>query len=248
MNSNPNIVTIIQARMGSTRLPGKVMKNLASEPMLVRVANRTRRATTLDTVVIATTTSPTDDVIVNLCIERGWPFSRGSETDVLDHYYKVAFKLRADIVVRITADCPLIDPQVIDTVVCEFLLHRAEVDYVSNCEIRTFPRGLDTEVMSFGALERAWQDDHNPDWRCHVTQYIRRNPNLFRIRGITNSTGKDYSYMRWTVDTPEDFAFISEIYSHFQTDDFNWQEVLHFLETHPELLEINKDIQQKVIQ
>jgi spore coat polysaccharide biosynthesis protein SpsF len=248
MNSNPNIVTIIAARMGSSRLPGKVLKDLAGEPMLVRVANRTRQATTLGTVVIATTVSPANDVIVNLCEGRNWPFSRGSETDALDHYYKIASRFRADIVVRITADCPLIDPQVIDTVVNEFLLHRSEVDYVSNCELRTFPRGLDTEVMSMDALERAWQDDHNPDWRCHVTQYIRRNTDLFRIRNVQNTVGKDYSYMRWTVDTPEDFDFISKIYNHFQRDTFGWEEVLHLLEIHPEWLDINKDIQQKIVQ
>lgn len=242
---NTKIIPIIQARMGSTRLPCKVLEDLAGEPMLACVVNRTRRAKTLDTVVVATTTQPVDDAIVRLCEKQGWPFFRGSEEDVLDRYYHAASAFRADVVVRITSDCPLIEPEIIDKVVSEFVSSRLEVDYVSNTLVRTFPQGLDVEVMSFAALEKAWQEDHNPAWREHVTQYIWRQPEKFKIRNVANDT--NYSYMRWTVDTPEDLAFIRRIYEHFQNDTFTWKDVLRLLEMHPEWLEINQHVQQRPV-
>lgn len=240
------VVAIIQARMGSTRLPGKVLLDLAGEPILGRVMNRTQRAQTLVEVVVATTVQPVDDAIVRLCAERGWPCFRGSEEDVLDRYYQTAMAHQADVVVRITSDCPLIEPEVIDRVVREFLDLQPEVDY--SCNVlprRTFPRGLDTEVMRFDVLERAWREDHNPAWREHVTPYIYHNPDLFRIHGVTNEV--DYSHLRWTVDTPEDLDFVRRIYDHFGHDHFTWQEVLEVLEEHPEWLEINRTVQQKVL-
>jgi len=240
------VVAIIQAHMGSTRLPGKVLLDLAGEPVLARCVNRTRRAQTLDEVVVATTTKPADEVIVKLCAERGWPCFRGSEEDVLDRYYQAALTHQANVVVRITSDCPLIEPEIVDRVVQEFLKRHPEVDYACNTlPRRTFPRGLDTEVLRFKVLERAWREDLNPAWREHVTPYIRRHPDLFHIHGITNEV--DYSYMRWTVDTPEDLAFVRRIYEYFGHDRFSWREVLAVLEEHPEWLEINRDVQQKAI-
>lgn len=240
------VVAIIQARMGSTRLPGKVLLDLAGEPMLARVVNRTRRARTLDEVVVATTVQPLDDAIVRLCAERRWLCFRGSEDDVLDRYYRAAVAYKADVIVRITSDCPLIEPEIVDQVVREFLNLQPEVDYACNVlPRRTFPRGLDTEVMRFDVLERAWREDRNPAWREHVTPYIWRNPELFRIHGITNEM--DYSYMRWTVDTLEDLAFVRCIYEHFGHDRFSWREVLVVLDEHPEWLQINQHVQQKVI-
>ncbi len=240
------IVAIIQARMGSTRLPGKVLLDLAGEPMLVRGVNRTRRAQTLDEVVVATTVKPTDDAIVDLCDERGWPCFRGSEEDVLDRYYHAALAHQADVVIRITSDCPLIAPEIVDRVVWEFLDLQPEIDYACNVlPRRSFPRGLDTEVMRFDVLEQAWREDRNPAWREHVTPYIQRNPDLFRIHGITNDI--DYSHMRWTVDTPEDLAFVRCIYEHFGHDRFSWRELLAVLDEHPEWLEINQHVQQKVV-
>lgn len=237
------VVAIIQARTGSTRLPGKVLLDLAGEPMLARVVNRSRRATMLDKIVVATTTNFRDHTIAELCSSRGWTYFRGSENDVLDRYYRAAKKHQADIVVRITSDCPLIEPEIIDLVVREFL-RDGSLDYASNTlPPRTFPRGLDVEVMSFEALERAWKEDKNPAWREHVTPYIYRNPEKFVLKTITNN--RDVSYMRWTVDTPEDLAFIRLIYKHFGHDRFSWHEVFGLLEEHPELLEINKDIEQK---
>ena len=236
-------VAIIQARVGSTRLPGKVLMDVAGETMLARVVNRSRRAKEIEAVIVATTTQPADDIIVRLCHDQSWLFSRGCEEDVLDRYYQVALSYSADIVVRITSDCPLIDVSVIDKVVQEFLSRYPDVDFVSNCIQRTYPRGLDVEVMSFDALSRAWKEDDNPAWREHVTEYVLHNPKKFKIRNIANAT--DYSYMRWTVDTVEDLAFIRKIYDYFKDDTFNWREVLDLLIDHPEWLEINRDIQQK---
>jgi len=209
------------------------------------VVNRTSRSKTVRNVAIATTTQPGDDSIVNLCKARGWPYYRGSELDVLDRYYQAALTFKADIVVRITADCPLIEPEIIDRVVNEFLSVYRAADYVSNTLIRTFPLGLDVEVISFTALSRAWREDTNHAWREHVTPYIWRQPDKFKIHNVT--TDKDYSYMRWTVDTTEDLAFVRKIYDHFKDDTFNWREVLDLLKKHPEWLEINRDVQQKMV-
>lgn len=240
------VVAIIQARFGSTRLPGKVLLDLAGEPMLARVVDRTRRAQTLDDVVVATTVQPADDVIADLCAERGWPCFRGSEEDVLDRYYRAAQAHQADVVVRITSDCPLIEPEVVDRVVHEFLQRQPEVDYACNVlPGRTFPRGLDTEVMRFDVLKQAWGEDGNSAWREHVTPYIQRNPDLFRIHCVTHEV--DYSHMRWTVDTSEDLAFVRRIYGHFGHDCFSWGEVLAVLEKHPEWSETNRHVKQKVI-
>lgn len=239
------VVAIIQARMGSTRLAGKVLEDLAGEPVLARVVNRTRRAPRVDDVVIATTAQPSDDVIVGLCQERGWPVFRGSEEDVLDRYYQAALAFQADVIVRITSDCPLIEPEIIDRVVSEFLSRRPKVEYVSNSLERTFPLGLDVEIMSFEALEKAWQEDDNPAWREHVTPYIWHHPKQFSICNVANDT--DYSYMRWTVDTIEDLIFVRKIYEQFQNDAFSWTEVLNLLSLHPEWLEINRHVQQKAV-
>lgn len=245
VNPRTRVVAIIQARMTSTRLPGKVLLDLSGEPMLARVVNRTCRAKTLDEVVVATTTRPEDEAIVDLCEQRGWPFFRGSEQDVLDRYYRTALEFKADVIVRITSDCPLIEPEIIDRLVSEFLSQYPEVDYICNSLERTFPLGLDVSVMSLNALKKAWQEDHNPSWREHVAPYIWRHPEIFRIRNVSSSI--DYSCMRWTVDTIEDLTFVRKIYEHFQNDSFTWQDVLNLLETHPEWLEINKHVQQKAI-
>jgi len=239
------VVAIIQARMGATRLPGKVLMDVAGQPMMARVVNRSRRAKGLDAVVIATTTQPVDDAIVRLCHEQGWLLFRGSEEDVLDRYYRAALALEADVVVRITSDCPLIEPELIDSSVATFLPHRPPLDYLSNTLVRTFPRGLDVEVMSFKVLKRAWQEEDNPAWREHVTPYIWRQPDKFKIRNVTND--EDYSHMRWTVDTAEDLAFVRKVYEYFKNDTFSWREVLELLKEHPEWLEINRDVQQKVV-
>lgn len=232
--------------MGSSRLPGKVLSDLAGKPMLACVVERMARAETVDDVVVATTTLPGDDVISDLNHAQGWSGFRGSESDVLDRYHGAALEYRADVIVRVTSDCPLIDPRIVDQVVREFLQRQPGLDYASNVvPDRTYPRGLDVEVMSLGALHRAWKEDQNPVWREHVTPYIYHHPELFRIHCVTNSV--DFSYMRWTVDTPEDLVFVRCIYDHFGHDSFCWQEVLDVLAQHPGWLETNRQVEQKTL-
>ncbi len=239
------IVAIIQARMGSTRLPRKVLMELIGEPLLAHVVKRTGRAKTISNIVVATTVKQMDDVIVQLCQQNGWLCFRGDEQDVLDRYYQAAVEYQADVIVRITSDCPLIDPEIIDRVVGEYLKNPS-LDYVSNTLApRTFPRGLDVEVVSFAALKCAWKEDNNHEWREHVTPYIYRHPEKFSIGTVVND--KDLSYMRWTVDTSEDLDFVLRIYEHFRHDRFSWKEVLALLEKHPEWLEINRHIKQRQV-
>lgn len=238
------IVAIVQARMGSTRLPGKVMMDLIGKPMLAHELARIYRAKKIDEIVVATTTSSCDDVIVRLCQEHGWHFYRGSEPDVLDRYYRCAKRAGADIVIRLTADCPLIEPAIIDKVVEAFLEKQPQIDYTSNfIPQRTYPRGLDTEVFSFSALERSWAEDKNLAFREHVTEYIVQNPGRFVIAGVLNDN--DYSFFRWTVDTPEDFALVKEIYTFFGDNTFSWMDVLELMKKKPDLRLINQNIRQK---
>ncbi len=237
------VLAIIQARMGSTRLPGKILEDLAGRSMLARVVNRTRRAEGLADVVIATTLNPHDDVVEQYCAAEGWHSYRGSEDDVLDRYYQAALAFGADVIVRITCDCPLIEPEIIGRATRELISSYPEADYVSNTLTRTFPRGLDVEVMTLDALERAWREDDDPAWREHVTPYIYRHPERFKIRNILSE--EDFSAMRWTVDTAEDLDFVREIYRRFKDDTFNWKQVLQLLEANPELAEINREVTQK---
>ena len=242
---NMRVVAIIQARTGSTRLPGKVLADLAGEPMLARVVNRTRRAKRLDEVVIATTSEPADDTIVEMCVARGWAYFRGSNEDVLDRYYQAAIKYHAQAIVRITSDCPFIDPEILDRVVQAFLDGQPNVDYVSNAYPRfTFPRGLDAEVVRLNVLEQAWREDRNLAWREHVTAFILLNPNLFCLAGILHEL--DLSDMRWTVDTTEDLEFVRRIYDTFNHDRFSWRDVVSLLKKYPQWLELNRYVQQKI--
>lgn len=236
------IVAIVQARVGSTRLPGKVLLDLAGEPMLARVVDRLQGARRLDEVIIATTTMPQDDAIIALCEERGWRFFRGDEHDVLDRYYHAARARTADVVVRITSDCPLIDAGVVDDTIAAFLERQPALDYAVN---GGFPRGLDTEVISAGALNRAWREASDPALREHVTAHIYRHPSDYRLFQLTHEP--DLSHLRWTVDTPEDFQVAELIFRHFQDTPFSWREALALWEQHPEWQEINRDIQQKVV-
>ncbi len=237
------IVAIIQARMGSTRLPGKVLLDLAGKPLLERVVQRCRRAAELAEVIIATTDNVAGDPIAELCAVRHWPCFRGSEDDVLDRYYQAARWSKAETVVRITSDCPLLEPEVIQRCVREFL-EPPPVDYAGNgLPPLTFPRGLDVEVFSFAALERAWHEDGNPAWREHVTPYIYRHPEVYRLRAVVNDV--DYSDMRWCIDTQEDLALVRNIYEAFGTDGFSWREVVTLLQQNPQWLELNRAVVQK---
>jgi len=238
------IVAIIQARMGSSRLPNKVLMDLGGVTVLDRVIHRLGRSRLIQEVLVATTTAPQDVAIVEHCQHGGVEVFRGSEPDVLDRYFRAAERLRADVVVRITSDCPLIDPEVTDATIQAFLEHHA--DYASNVRVRTYPRGLDTEVMTVQALERAWREARQPYQREHVTPYIYENPGEFKLHGIENDT--DCSQHRWTLDTPEDLAFLQAVYARFGgRDDFGWREVLELVESDPSLADINRHIAQKAV-
>jgi spore coat polysaccharide biosynthesis protein SpsF len=238
------VVAVVQARMGSTRLPGKVMLPLLGEPILTRVVRRTVRSRTLDDVVVATTTRPEDDAIVALMEAEGRPIVRGSETDLLDRYLQAARGHDADVIVRVTSDCPLIDPDVIDRTVLAF--HAGDVDYASNAlEPRTYPRGLDVEVIARAALERAGREDRDPAWREHATPYIYRHPGSFRLLRV--AAEDDHADQRWSVDTPEDFALVERIYDALGRDDFGWREALAVVEAHPSWVSINRHVAQKLV-
>jgi spore coat polysaccharide biosynthesis protein SpsF len=233
---------IIQARMSSTRLPGKVLLDLAGEPMLARVVARTKRAKTIDRTIVATTVEPEDEPIVALCRARGWAVSRGSRDDVLDRYYQAAVADGADPIVRITSDCPLIDPEVIDRVV-EHLT--TGVDYASNINPRrTFPRGLDVEAFTFASLAAAWQDASDTSSREHVTPFLYRHPERFRI-ALVESERPEAADHRWSVDTPEDYELMRRILAHFGDQEFGWLDVLKLLDGHPDWIELNRHIAQK---
>jgi spore coat polysaccharide biosynthesis protein SpsF len=237
-------VAVVQARTGSTRLPGKVLLPLNGRPLLSRVMGRAGRATRIDEVVVATTTKTNDDVLVELAENEGWPIVRGSESDVLDRYVHAARARGADVIVRITSDCPLLDPTVVDATIAA----QAEglFDYASNSlEPRTFPRGLDTEVMTRDALERAWREDTSPAQREHVTPYIYRHPELFRLCRVPAPV--DYSSHRWCVDTEADYELVRRVYEALDRDDFTWTEVLELLETHPDWLELNRGVTQRAV-
>jgi spore coat polysaccharide biosynthesis protein SpsF len=233
---------IVQARMGSSRLPGKVLMDLGGETVLARVVNRLRRSMLLDDIVVATTQSASDDVIVSECERLAVESFRGSEVDVLDRYYQAAQVCKADVVVRITSDCPLTDPVVVDEIIAVF--HDQQADYASNTIVHTYPRGLDAEVVSRTALERARAEARQSYEREHVTPYFYEHPELFRIASCQGSA--DYSHYRWTLDTPDDLRLIRRIYSRFGNQDiFGWQEAVALMEREPELAELNSHILQK---
>jgi spore coat polysaccharide biosynthesis protein SpsF len=230
--------------MGSTRLPGKVLMGLHGKSVLARVVKRLRRARLVDCIVVATTNRPNDDVIVRECNSLQVACLRGSETDVLDRYWQVAHWFGAEVIVRVTSDCPLIDPELADETIQAFLSQPA--DYASNALERTYPRGLDTEVFTITALERAWREAREPYEREHVTPYIYEHPELFMLVSVRDE--RDYSAYRLTLDTHEDLQLIRTIYSRFEgRDDFGWRDVLALMEREPELAELNARVLQKAV-
>lgn len=241
------VVALVQARMGSTRLPGKVMKNVMGKPVLWHVIDRLRKTKLLDEIVVVTTTKRRDRTITALAKEIGVRSFTGSEQDVLDRYYQAAKLYGAEVVVRITADCPLIDPELTDEVIKYFLTNN--YDYVSSARALTiraglyskpaYPDGLDVEVFSFSALKKAWEEAKLLSDREHVTTYIWRNDDLFRT--YTVECEEDLSNMRWTLDTKEDLRFIREIYKRLYKKNsfFGMKEILSLLKANPELFKIN---------
>lgn len=241
-------VAIIQARMSSSRLPEKVLLDIAGQPMIVRVVERVKRAKTIDRVVIGTTNDPSDDAIELLCKQRGYSYYRGSQLNVLDRYYHAARACKADIIVRITADCPMIDPAEIDHTVQALLEGKA--DFATNRLPppwkRTYPIGLDTEVCTFEALERAWREAERPVELEHVMPYLYTEEGRFRI--VVLEYEVDYGHYRWTVDTREDLELVRKVYDHFDGfDNFSWLDVVNLFERHPELILVNADVNHKTL-
>jgi len=239
-------VAIVQARLASSRLPGKVLKEISGRPMLEWVMIRVARARSIDQVVIATTDDPSDDAIIELAEQKGWSFYRGSQFDVLDRFYHAAKKFSADVVVRITADCPLIDPDLIDLTLQEF--HATGVDFAANRLPppwkRTFPIGLDTEVCSFDALRQAWEKADQPFEREHVMPYLYDYDGRFKIHVVNHET--DLGSLRWTVDTSEDLELVRKIFQRLGCDgQFSWLDVLEIFKKEPELAEINATVKHK---
>jgi spore coat polysaccharide biosynthesis protein SpsF len=259
----PRVIAIIQGRMSSSRLPGKILAEIAGQPMLRRVFTRTSRAATVTEAIFATTTDPSDDPVAEYCDFSGIPFTRGSLYDVLDRYYQTAKQAKADFVVRVTADCPVIDPVLIDDVVNTLL--EGEYDFVCNRLPppwqRTYPIGLDVEACRFRVLEHAWQEAQEPQHREHTMPYLYEGVALSR-QGRTLETGistrryniallhhtTDFGDYRWTVDTPEDLEFMRQLYSRFNgRDDFSWKDVLDLVHKEPQLMEINAAVRHKTL-
>jgi len=238
-------LAVIQARMGSSRLPGKVLRSLAGDPMLGRIVQRVAAAETVDTVIVATSDRPQDDTLAGFCASRAIACFRGSETDVLDRFWRAAASRGAQSVLRITADCPCADPDLIDAIHCLFL--EEDLDHASVCtgagaagtrEFR-WPDGLDAEWMKFDALERAAREATAPLDREHVTPYLWRNRQWFRCAALVAPA--DYSGLRLTVDNEADFQLIDSIYRHFAPNGlFRLADILALLQQHPELAEGNR--------
>ncbi|MBI2524607.1 MAG: glycosyltransferase family protein [Candidatus Rokubacteria bacterium] len=225
------VVAILQARIGSTRLPAKVLADVGGLPLLARVIARATRIPGVDAVVVATSVHARDQAVIDVARANGVGWFAGSEADVLDRYYRAARDARAAVVVRLTADCPLLDPAVSGLVLARF--REGQTDYVSNVHPPTYPDGLDTEVFSFGALEQAWTHAREPAEREHVTPYIWGTPGTFRISNVEHS--EDLSSHRWTVDEPEDLEFVRGVYRLIGCERFGMEEVLDLLEREPSL-------------
>jgi spore coat polysaccharide biosynthesis protein SpsF len=234
------IYAIIQARMGSTRLPGKVMLDLCGSPVIEHVINRLNKSNLIDEIIIATSTDSNNQPLIDFCINKGVSFFVGSEDDVLDRYYQTAIDNNVedeDILIRITSDCPLIDPFVVDKVIQEHI--SSDNDYTTNVLDCTYPDGLDCEVFNFSTLKDTWLNANLSSQREHVTLYIRDNPDKFKLGNVKNDV--DLSDFRWTLDEKEDFVFIEEVYNNLfdKNSFFTMEDIVELLNEKPELLKIN---------
>lgn len=236
--SKGETIAFLQARMKSTRLPGKVMKPILGEPMLWRQIERLRRVTGLKDLVVLTSNSQQDDEIALFCEQKEVNCFRGSESDVLGRFYQAAEVYSPDIVVRVTGDCPLIDSEITNRVI-EYR-KAGNFDYVSNALEPTFPDGLDTEVFLTSALIRANNEAIKPHEREHVTPYIYNHKENFNIGSFKGA--EDFSSYRWTVDEPKDFEFVEQVYSilYPSNPQFDMHDVLNLLSQRPDLLSLNR--------
>ncbi|MGS0746287.1 cytidylyltransferase domain-containing protein [Syntrophomonas erecta subsp. sporosyntropha] len=238
-------VIITQARMTSTRLPGKVLKEVLNKPLLEYHVERLKKVQLADEVVVATTTNASDNLIIHWCEDNDVKYYRGLEEDVLSRYYETAKYYSADVIVRVTSDCPLIDTTIVNEVIKMYIHNIDRYDYVSNTLKRTFPRGMDTEVFSFEVLEEINSKAKSKPDREHVTSYIYRNPENYRLGNLEYQ--ENQSHHRWTVDTPEDFELVKKIIENLYVvnNEFTLEECLRLIKQNPEWININKDIEQK---
>ncbi len=239
------ILGIVQTRTTSTRLPGKVLLPLAGAPSLQRQLERLSRVGGWDRLIVATSEQPSDDPVAALCDALGQDVFRGSLDNVLDRFYMAALPHRPEQVVRLTADCPLTDWRVIDRLIAFHLA--GGYDYTSNALERRFPVGLDCEIATFAALTEAWREAQAPDQREHVTPFIHRQPARYRLGSLTQAN--DLSALRWTLDTPEDYAMIAAVYDALYPADpaFTTEDILAFLLAHPEIRERNADARGRAL-
>jgi spore coat polysaccharide biosynthesis protein SpsF len=234
--------------MTSERLPGKVLADILGKPMLMRVIQRLGGSSLIKITVVATSLQSADDPVEQLCFEQGIPCFRGHPTDLLERYYRAAVAYQLEVIVRITADCPLIDPGVVDLTIQRFLAATPPIDFAANRLPwdRTYPIGLDTEVCTFDALQRAWQGAEKAYQREHVMPYMYENEDRFRVLHVRSE--KDFGGLRWAVDTPEDLEFVRKVYEKFgDLNDFSWLDVVAFLDAHPEIAEINANVAHKSV-
>lgn len=237
------ILTIIQARRGSSRLPDKVLKEILGQPVLLKMLERVNASKLKGQLVVATTQEEQDDAIFELCNANNVLCFRGHSTDLLDRHYRSALEYGAEAVVKIPSDCPLIDPKIIDEVLQYYISHSNEFDYVSNLHPATWPDGNDLEIMSMQALERCWNEASKDFEREHTTPYIWENPDKFRIGAVKWNSGLDYSTShRWTLDYPEDFEFIKRVYEELypHNSSFSLEDILQLLKQKPDIADINK--------
>jgi len=237
------VVVVVQARTGSTRLPGKVLMPLAKRPLLHRMLERVLAAKAPSAVVVATTRDPADDAIVKVAKDAGVACFRGHPTDLLDRHYSAGVAFGADVVVKIPSDCPLVDPAVIDLVIAGYAAHAGRTDFVSNLHPPTYPDGHDVEVIPLGALETAWIEATEPHEREHTTPFIWERRHRFRVHNVAWESGLDYSTThRWTIDYREDYQFLAAVYDALWTEKrpiFSLADVLSLVAARPDIAALN---------
>lgn len=243
------VVAIVQARMGSQRLPGKILFQLGNQTILAHVIERLKRVKQINYILVATTVSVQDSATVEEAERLNIAVFRGDEQDVLSRYYHAAKQSDADIIVRITADCPFIDPLVLEDMLSAFLLlmKDQQIDYMSNCLTRSYPRGLDVEIFTMAALEKTYNEAVKCYEKEHVTPYIYSHPALFKLHHFTNKV--DLSHYRLTLDTQEDWQLIETIYHKIQSQglEVSTENILNVLMAEPALLKMNANVQQKEV-
>ncbi|WP_020470183.1 cytidylyltransferase domain-containing protein [Zavarzinella formosa] len=242
MTAKPRIMAIMQARMGSSRLPGKIIAEIAGRPMLNVIIDRLGRSKLMDELVIASSERPANQVVEDLAAKAGVRCFRGSEDDVLDRFYQAARLGKPDIIVRLTADNPCMNGEWMD-----FLIEQAlagKWDYFAP-SFQTHPHGVSAEIFPFACLETMWKEATHPEEREHVTPFLYRRPDRFRV--CWHESAENNSDLRLTVDTEDDLRLAREIFDHFGHDQFTWQEAAQAIRNHPEWRDLNRHVHQKIV-